>query len=102
MNKNPPAIPKSCIGCGCCCKYIIEIDPEEKNVDSRVPRTMIDFDFFKHDFRGIRVMKRKSNGSCIAFDDKNKKCSIYDRRPSVCREFEKGCKMCQEAIQYLR
>ncbi len=100
-DKNPPLVPKSCVGCGCCCSYIVDVDPEPGELDARVPRNMIDFDFFKHDYRGLRVMKRKDNGRCIAFDEDKKLCSIYEKRPVACREFLHGCKMCLEALKYL-
>lgn len=85
-----------CVGCGCCCKYIVEVKPLQYKCDQSVPKELLeesrraDYDVFE--------MKRDNFGYCIGFDKEKRCCTLYENRPNICRKFEIGCEMCLNAI----
>lgn len=69
--------------CAECCK------------DARVPLLNEDIDkiiyhgyydvFFVEEYKGIKLMRTKEDGSCVFFDQYNRDCKIYSTRPERCR-----------------
>jgi len=90
----PPA-PKSCRGCGECCRGLsVDVLPD----DNLVPREMISHDGSS---LGHGVMKQRKDGTRVAFDRLTKRCTIYARRPFVCVEFRRGGTECRKVSKHL-
>ena len=58
--------------------------------DKNISEEMIE----NNHFLKICILKKKSNGDCIAFNDG--KCTIHAVRPQACRKFEIGGNRCLE------
>lgn len=60
-----------------CCRLTVVLQPEESIPDHLTTYSP----------EGLRVMKRGSDGWCVALSATRMNCSIYETRPSVCRRF---------------
>ncbi len=82
LRLNPPASPTKgaahCSTCeAVCCRLTVVLQPEEP-----IPGHLTTYSP-----EGLRVMKRGSDGWCVALSGTRMNCSIYETRPSVCRRF---------------
>lgn len=78
----------ACIGCGLCCRLVVELNPL---VDD-VPEDLV----VEHD--GVRCLDQHADGVCVAFERATGLCTIYERRPQVCRDFARGETLCRQTI----
>jgi len=78
----PENLSWNCVRCGTCCEDMPgDIDTKEK---SRINREGYK-DYYEAEIPGsnIRMIKRKSDGSCYFYDDKG--CKIHNIKPTTCR-----------------
>ncbi len=80
----------SCSGCGDCCTGapgFVWVDPAE--IQAIADSLGIPGEEFKDQYtRKIgarRSLKEFSNGDCVFFDNKSRKCEVYDSRPRQCK-----------------
>lgn len=90
-----------CVGCGLCCRnWFVEVTLDDF-VDYRTPLGMtreLGPEEQQPDL-GVRVMRQKSSGACVALDEDRNLCTIYENRPEVCRNFERLSRECWKKIQ---
>ena len=44
-------------------------------------------------------MRRREDGSCIAFDKEKRECTIYQLRPKECRDFNQDHEVCERIVR---
>lgn len=77
----------SCSSCDAvCCRLTVVLAAED-----HVPAEMVE-----RDARGFDVMKRATDGWCVAVDRQAMRCSIYSIRPGICRKFAAGSAYCRD------
>ena len=82
-NGDPAII--TCAACeACCCKLQVLLMSGDD-----IPAHLTE-----HDERNTTVMRRGSDGWCVALNRDTLRCTIYARRPSICREFAMGGSDC--------
>lgn len=78
------------VSCGLCaavcCRLTVVLMPDEVQ-----PAHLVDVDA-----RGLEVMRRGSDGWCMALDREHMHCGIYETRPSICRKFAMGGAYCRD------
>ncbi|TBR40529.1 MULTISPECIES: YkgJ family cysteine cluster protein [Dyella] len=68
----------TCSSCeAVCCRLTVVLQPEDRIPDYLAACSP----------EGLPVMKRGSDGWCVALNRANMNCGIYETRPSVCRRF---------------
>jgi Fe-S-cluster containining protein len=75
----------SCSDCeAVCCRLTVVLMP-----DDHVPAELVE-----RDPHGVDVLKRGTDGWCIAVDRTRMCCSIYEQRPAACRRVVMGGDYC--------
>ncbi len=77
---------RRCRRCGECClrAWTVLVAPSEG-----LPPSLTEPHCRDKDCAWLRMRKRK-DGSCVAFDRRARRCKIYANRPKGCREFQPG------------
>ena len=73
-----------CAGCGRCCHLTVVLQPGDRVADALVV-----------EHAGVRCLNQRSNGACVALDERTQLCTIYEDRPQTCRDFARGGSLCR-------
>lgn len=85
MNETKPKV--SCSNCrALCCRVEIRlIEDDDFNIDAHLTEQTPSL---------YTIMKKSSDGWCVALDRKTMLCTIYEERPYLCSEYEVGSYDC--------
>lgn len=79
-----------CTGCGDCCTgapgyvWVNKAEIEAMAVELELPADEFEAKYVR--YVGIRrSLVEYSNGDCVFFDNKSRKCQVYEQRPRQCR-----------------